>query len=355
MSGGVGSRFWPMSRSSKPKQFLDILGTGRTLLQMTIDRFSKFIPIENIIVVTAAQYKDLTLEQIPNLPEENILLEPYKRNTAPCIAYASYKLFKHNPNATVVVSPADHLIVGDEAFSTTIQNALSYAKEHDHIFTIAVKPTFPNTNYGYIQADTKRSIQIGKNQLYGVTTFTEKPDYEMAQLFIDTGEFYWNSGMFIWNVKTIIRELEQHLPEVSTLFSSMLEHYFTDREQEHINRIYADSTTVSIDYGLMEKTTCAWTFIADFNWCDIGTWSSLYDSFEKDNRGNAIKCSEGIFKDMKNCIVHQANNEKLVFIKGLEEYMVVDTNDVLMICPRTDAAVKEVLSNLALEEKREYL
>lgn len=356
MAGGVGSRFWPISRNARPKQFIDVLGVGRTLIQITVDRISRIIPVENIYIVSAQKYKHLIAEQVPQIPEPNVLLEPYKRNTAPCIAYATYKIMQTNPDATVIVTPADHLIVGEEAFLGTITAALNYAQSHNQLFTIGIKPTFANTNYGYIQADMRKAEQVEGRLLQKVRTFTEKPDAELAQVFVDTGEFYWNSGIFIWNLKTIKAEFEAHLPLVAQLFSSISDKYGTDGEVDAIEKIYCDSPSISVDYGIMEKTSKAWVFLADFGWNDLGTWESLYaESPNKDERGTLVRAAKCLKGDLKGTVVVETDLDKLVIVKGLDNMMVIDTRDVLMVCPRKDSVVREILAEITAEDKSEYL
>lgn len=356
MAGGVGSRFWPVSRNEMPKQFLDILGVGKTFLQMTVDRFAKIVPMENILIVTAAKYSDLIARQLPDLPSENVLLEPYKRNTAPCIAYATYKLISRNPEATVVVSPSDHFILDEALFLDTISTVLNYASSNDQLFTIGIKPTSPNVNYGYIQANKRSSFEFNGHKGYAVKTFTEKPDAELAKVFLDSGEFLWNSGIFVWNLKTIKGELEACLPKVASMFADGKDVYYTDAEAAFINKVYEDSTTISIDYGVMEKTKKAYVFEGLFGWSDLGTWQSLYEQTpHKDADGNAVRAAQSILTKVSGSIIHEAVGSKLIVVKGLEDYMVVDTPDVLMICPRDDASVKEILVDLNVNDKEGYL
>ena len=357
MAGGVGSRFWPISRNACPKQFLDILGTGRSFLQMTYDRFAKIIPRENILIVTADKYKDLVKEQLPEISDDNVLLEPYKRNTAPCIAYATYKLYKRNPNAVMVVAPSDHLILDESRFLSTVSSVLKHAADNDELFTIGIKPTSPNTNYGYIQANREISRLIDQQSAYQVKTFTEKPDAELAKVFVETGEFFWNSGIFIWNLKTIMQELDKCLPEVSGVFKPEMDAFDTPSETEAVEKIYADCPAISIDYGVMEKTDRVWVFLGNFGWSDLGTWRSLYEQdINKDEQGNVFRGTDLIIdNNVKNMVMIETSKDKLMVIKGLENYMVVDTNDVLMVCPREDSAVKEILMSLAVEDKAKYL
>jgi len=351
MAGGVGSRFWPMSRQSRPKQFIDILGVGRTFLQMTFDRYASIVPAENILIVTAARYADLVREQLPQVSEENILLEPYKRNTAPCVAYATYKLYKKNPDATVVVAPSDHLIIGEASFRDTIRTALETAEHSDRLFTIGIDPTRPETNYGYIQVNKAVSKRVGEHQSFQVKTFTEKPNADLARVFLETGEFVWNSGMFIWNLKAIKAEMERCLPEVTTLFKGGEAAYFTPGEKEFIQRVYGDCPAISIDYGVMEKTQKAWVFLSDFGWNDLGTWGSVYDQMNKDEAGNVVRCGVPMVDDVRDSIVLCDDPKKLVVARGFENLMVIDMADVLLVCRRDDKTVKDVVTDLTMKDK----
>ena len=351
MAGGIGSRFWPVSRQARPKQFIDILGVGRTFLQMTFDRYAKIVPAENILIVTAERYAGLVREQLPEIPDEHILLEPYKRNTAPCIAYATYKLYKKNPKATVVVAPSDHLIIGEDQFCDTIRTALDYAEKSDNLFTIGIDPTRPETNYGYIQINKSVSRSVGNHQVFQVKTFTEKPNADLARVFLETGEFFWNSGMFIWNLKAIKTEMERCLPEVTTLFRGGDEAYFTPDEKDFIRRVYEDCPAISIDYGVMEKTQKAWVFLSDFGWSDLGTWESVYERVHKDDNGNVISGGVPMVDDVKNSIVLCDAQQKLVVARGLDNLMVIDLSDVLLVCNRDDKTIKDIVTDLTMKDK----
>lgn len=352
MAGGIGSRFWPMSRTDRPKQFIDILGLGKTFIQLTYERFARIVPEENILVVTAERYYDLLLEQIPQLRKENILLEPYKRNTAPCIAYATYKLLARDPEATVVVTPSDHFIVKEELFTETVSATLKQAAASDNLYTIGIEPTHPETNFGYIQANQSIRKDAGEHTFYQVKTFTEKPNAEMAKIFIDTGEFYWNSGIFVWNLKAIKAELEKCLPEVTTLFKGGEKYYDTPEEKGFVLRVYEDCPSISVDYGVMEKTDNAWMVPATFGWSDVGTWGSIYErSPNKDRNGNILRCGTSMIDNVKGSIIQARNPEKLVVVRGLENMMVVDMDDVLLICPRSDKAIKDIVTDLAMKDK----
>lgn len=340
MAGGIGSRFWPLSRTEKPKQFVDILGVGKTFIQMTFDRFASFIPKENFVVVTGEIYKDLVLEQLPQLTEQQVLLEPARRNTAPCLAYAAYKLKKQNPDAVMVVTPADHLILDTATFADVMQQSLRHAENHNHLLTIGITPSFPSTGYGYIEVeDTQASFSK-------VSSFKEKPDYDTAVQFIEDGQYRWNSGMFVWSVKAIDAALREYLPVVANLFQSAEQFYFTPNEQVNVNAVYLRSESISIDYGIMEKADNVYVTSADFGWSDLGTWTSLYEQSKKDDRNNVLSGDEIIATDTSNCFVKQLNVDKLVVVDGIKDLLVVDTPDVLLICNRTDENhVKVVIDN----------
>lgn len=354
MAGGTGTRFWPLSRTDKPKQFLDVADTGKTFVRQTYERFCRIIPKENILVVTAERYRDLLMEQIPDIPQENILLEPYSRNTAPCIAYATYSLLKRNPEAKMIVTPSDHLIDDEAQFEEVIRKTLKHVTENDVLMTLGVIPTRPDTNYGYIQAYGGREA-CRQSEPMPVKTFTEKPDRELAQVFINTGEFFWNSGIFLWKAKTIQEEMEKYLPEVTGLFKGWEFALGTKIESEFIHRAYTDSANISIDYGVMEKTTRAWMCPVSFGWADIGTWESLYNYIPfKDNSGNAFNVEKTLIENTSNTLVISPQKKKLIAIKGLEDYMVVDTEDALVICPKDDRKFKEFISGIAMPDYEKY-
>ena len=354
MAGGIGSRFWPVSRNARPKQFLDILGTGSSFLQETFRRFQKIVPADNILIVTSELYRDLVKEQLPMMKDENILSEPFRRNTAPCIAYATYKLLKKDPDAVVVVAPSDHLILNEDLFLSTVSNALDYAQEHNELFTLGIKPTRPETGYGYIQTNNAERKEINGNVAYGVKTFTEKPNAELAKVLVDSGEFLWNSGIFVWNLATICGELEKYLPEIANSFKDGAELYYTDGEENFIKGVYEACNGISIDYGVMEKTDKSWVFEASFGWSDLGTWHSLYCQSERDGNGNMVKSADAMIDDVKDSLIVSNCPDKLVVVKGLDNYMVVDTDDVLMICPRNEVAFKNVITDLTVNEKNRY-
>lgn len=354
MAGGIGSRFWPVSRNSKPKQFLDILGVGKSFLQQTYDRFTKIVPAENILIVTSNQYKSLVKEQLPLMPEENILLEPLRRNTAPCIAYATYKLMVKNPAASVVVTPSDHLILNEDIFLETIANALEFADDNDYLMTLGITPTRPETAYGYIQAVKNKQVDLKGHIAYEVKTFTEKPDAELAKIFMDSGEFLWNSGIFIWNLKTIKNELENLQPSITGLFEKGTDKYYTKQEEAFIAKVYDECTGISIDYGVMEKTDKAIVYPVSFGWSDLGTWESLYAQVSKDNNGNMMRTESALTGNISDNLIISEEKNKLIVVKNLSNFMIINTDDVLMICPREEAVFKSIISDVPLKDFNKY-
>lgn len=351
MAGGIGSRFWPMSRMSLPKQFLDILNTGRTLLQATYDRFSTFIIPENIYIVTAEMYRGLVQEQLPELPAQNILCEPSRKNTAPCIAYVSYKLHELNPHANLICAPADHLVTEQDKFIKICQDALHFTSHIKALVTLGIEPANPNTGYGYIQYEP---FAVGEN-IYKVKTFTEKPDLELAKTFLASGDFLWNAGIFAWEVKNIIKAFEKLLPEMHEVFDNEKEYYNTDKEQEAIARIYPQCVNISIDYGIMEKADNVYVIPASFGWSDLGTWASAYETLEKDYFGNAVGGKNVYVIDATNNMVH-ANHKKLVVLQGIENLIVVDTDDVLLICQKDkEQEIKEYVAEIKRTKGDKYL
>jgi len=328
MCGGIGSRFWPSSRTNLPKQFLDFFGTGRSLLQQTFDRFVKVVPLKNMLFVTNEAYIDLICQQLPEISRDQILLEPMRRNTAPCIAWASYHIRAINPEANIVVVPSDHLILKEEEFLEAIRSGLEMAASTDKLITLGIRPNRPETAYGYIQI-----AEHVRDKYYNVKTFTEKPELELAKVFVESGEFYWNSGLFMWNVNSIIAALEGVLPELTTKLSSEPEVYGTDREQAFINRVFPSCPNTSIDYGVMEKVNNVIVALGDFGWSDLGTWHSLYELADKDNRQNVTLKGETMFYHSKGNIVMLPKG-KLAVIDGLEGYLVAESDNVLLICKK---------------------
>ena len=351
MAGGIGSRFWPMSRTNFPKQFLDILNTGRTLIQGTFDRFAKFIPVENIYVVTFEDYKDIVQEQLPELPPQNILCEPSRKNTAPCVAYISYKLQQLNPDANLICAPADHIILEQEAFKNICTEALDFTANIKGLITLGIKPTYPNTGYGYIQYDQK---PVTAN-VFKVKTFTEKPDIALAKTFIASGDFLWNAGIFVWQVKNIIKAFEKHLPEVHEVFDAEKAFFNTPEEKEAIERIYPQCVNISIDYGVMEKADNVYLIPSSFGWSDLGTWASAYENIEKDYLANAVAGDNVMVIDATNNMVH-SDHKKLVLLQGLDDFIVVDTKDVLLICKKDkEQTIKEYVAEVKRNKGDKFL
>ncbi len=334
MAGGIGARFWPMSSSSRPKQFLDIFGDGSTMIQKTFNRFVQVCPPENIYIVTSKAYKHLVQEQLPLVSEDRILLEPYRRNTAPCIAYANYKIQSKNPNATIVVAPSDHLILKEDIFKDVIMKGMQAVTEDKCLLTIGIRPSSPNTGYGYIQYNEEK-VYAKNNAIYEVKTFTEKPELEMAKSFIESGDFLWNAGIFMWSLPVIQQCFEQFLPDVDNLFKEGNSIYNTPEEEAFINRIYQVCRNISIDYGIMEKATNVRVYAADFGWSDLGTWGSLHELSKKDEHQNSVKGPRVRLYDTSKCII-QMSDKKVAVIQGLEDYIVVETDDVLLICKKSD-------------------
>jgi mannose-1-phosphate guanylyltransferase len=351
MAGGIGSRFWPMSRTDYPKQFLDILNSGRTLIQATFDRFALFIPIGHIYIVTTEQYRNIVAEQLPDLPPENILCEPSRKNTAPCIAYISYKLQQLNPKANLICAPADHIILEPENFKKTCLEALHFTNHIKALVTLGIKPTYPNTGYGYIQYEP---MAVTDN-VYKVRTFTEKPDLELAKAFISSGDFLWNAGIFVWQIKNIIHAFEQFLPEMHDVFDSEKGNFNGPEEKQAIERIYPLCVNISIDYGVMEKADNVYIIPSSFGWSDLGTWASAYDNLHKDYLENAVAGSNVMIIDATRNMIH-ADNKKLVLVQGLDEFIVVDTPDVLLICKKDkEQAIKDYVAEVKRNKGDRFL
>ena len=330
MAGGVGSRFWPLSKTDNPKQFLDFFGTGRSLLQMTFDRFKNVVPTENIYIVSNKNYKEKILEQLPQLTSEQVLLEPMRRNTAPCIAYAVYKIRAKSDKANIIVVPSDHLITKEEEYIRIVKQGFDFVEKNDNsLLTLGMKPTRPETGYGYIQ------VADGEGVLRKVKTFTEKPNLEMATIFVNSGEFFWNSGMFFWSINAIVENLREFLPEIAAKFEHGKNFYHTEKEQSFIDEIYPLCENISIDYGIMEKSKNVYVMIADFGWSDLGTWDSLYELGDKDeNRNTAFKCQAKMYNSSNNLIVMPKG--QIAVIDGLDGFLVANYNNVLLICKKED-------------------
>ena len=331
-----------MSRVGYPKQFLDILNTGKTLIQYTYERFKQFVPADNIFIVTSGEYEQIVKEQLKGIRNENIVCEPSRKNTAPCVAYISFKINKENPDATLIVAPADHLILDNATFQETCNKAIDFVEKNEVLVTLGITPTYPNTGYGYIQheADPK------EKDIYKVRTFTEKPNLELAKAFLLSGDFLWNAGIFIWTVKTIIKGFEQHTPELYETFYQEVDKLNTAEEKEAIDRIYPLCTSVSIDYAVMEKADNVYVIPSSFGWSDLGTWASAYDNLEKDYLGNAIAGDKVLVIDCTESMV-TAPHDKLLVLQGLNDFIVVDTKDVLLICKKDkEQEIKEYVAEV---------
>lgn len=330
LAGGAGSRFWPISSEELPKQFLDILGCGRTLIQLTLERFNGLIPKENVWVVTAEKYREIVMEQLPEIPSGNILCEPCRRNTAPCICYVSWKIKKLNTKANIVVSPSDHLVVDLQAFQSAIDDSLSFAAETDAVVTLGLKPTRPETGYGYIKADLTYSSSR-KHNIFRVDEFKEKPTLEVAKEYIQSPNYLWNSGIFIWNVNTIINAFRVYEPEVSSIFEGLMPYYGTDKEQNKIDESYPQCKNISVDYAILEKAEEIFVFPAPFSWSDLGTWNSLREQSDMDKYGNVCIGDNIKLYDTYNTIVHTCN-KKEVIVEGLDGYVVAEKEGKLLVC-----------------------
>ncbi len=343
MAGGVGSRFWPVSRTAHPKQFIDILGTGKTLVQSTFDRFAKIVPKKNIYIITNEIYLDLVHDQLPELTDNQILAEPEMKNTAPCIAYACFKIFSLNPNASIVVAPSDHLILDVETFVYTINSALQLSEHNDCLITLGIKPKHPDTGYGYIKASKEKSTGSFQN----VEKFTEKPSQETAKQFLADGSYYWNSGIFVWNALAICKAFEKSARHIYEIFVNGMRYYNTPDEQEFISANYSKCSNISIDYAVMEKADNVYVLPCDFEWSDLGTWSSIYTLADKDSSGNAaIPAEKVVLYDSSNCMVN-VPGEKLVILSKLKDYIVAESNNTLLICPKDEEqAVKQFVADV---------
>jgi mannose-1-phosphate guanylyltransferase len=351
MAGGIGSRFWPMSRTAYPKQFLDVLNTGKTLIQWTYERYAKFIPDENIFIVTSEEYVGIVKEQLPNLPLQNILAEPSRKNTAPCIAYISFKLAQLDPDAVFVVAPSDHLILEEEAFQQTALQALDFVENIKSLVTLGIKPTHPNTGYGYIQYEGHEVA----NGVYKVKTFTEKPDLEIAKTFIASGDFLWNAGIFAWKASTILAAFEKHQPEMFELFDQQRALFNTAKEHQAITKIYPQCVNISIDIAIMEKADNVYVIPSSFGWSDLGTWNSAYENIEKDYLGNAVASNNVVVIDATKCMIN-APKDKLVVVQGLDDFIVVDTKDVLLICSKEkEQSIKEYVAEVKRNKGDQYI
>ena len=349
MAGGIGSRFWPFSRNNKPKQFLDFFGTGKSLLQMTFERFQEVVPTENILIVSNYLYKDLILEQLPAIKENQILLEPMRRNTAPCIAYAVNRIKAISEKANIIVAPSDHLILKESDFIETIKQGLDFVEKNDCLLTLGIQPSRPETGYGYIQ------VAEGDTNLRKVKTFTEKPNLELAQVFLESGEFYWNSGIFLWNLQTIDSAFNGLLPEIASKFEAGKGLYNTDKEAAFIQDIYPSCQNISIDYGIMEKSGNVHVLCSEFGWSDLGTWGSLYELSPKDEQQNvSLKCHTQYYNSKDNMVALPEG--KLAVIEGLEGYIVAESDDVLLICRKDEEQkIRQIVNDVTVGFNGDYI
>ena len=330
MAGGIGSRFWPMSTPERPKQFVDVMGCGRTLIQLTLDRFKGIVPAENVWIVTSAAYAEVVHEQLPEVPETNILKEPCRRNTAPCIAYVSWRIKSKAPQANIVVTPSDHIVMDTVEFQRVIRQSLDFVDKNDAILTLGMKPTRPETGYGYIQVDMSAPCTRFR-EIYRVDSFREKPTLEKAKSYIAQNNFFWNAGIFVWNVNTIVNAFRIYAPGISGIFERLLPYYGTEREQAVINQEFPNCENISVDYAIMENAEEIFCFPANFGWSDLGTWGSLHENTEHDKDGNSLIGQNIKVYDSKNCIVH-TTDERRVVVQGLNGYIVAEKDDVLLIC-----------------------
>ena len=354
MAGGAGTRFWPVSKVEKPKQFLDVAETGKTFIRHTYDRMLKVLPQENILIVTAARYRDLVMEQIPELESRNLLLEPYSRNTAPSTAFATYTLLKRNPDAQFIVMPADYIIENDDLFADTIRKAFDYIEQNDVLLTLGVVPDRPDTNYGYAQV-CGGSKALHSKVPVKVKTFTEKPDRELAKIFLASGEFFWNAGILLWRAETFRKEMEKHMPQVTAYFKGWEQALGTPLEPEFLTKAFCDCMNISLAYGVMEKTDRAWIYPVEFDWQDVGTWESLYNYItEGKGKGNAFSAEKVFCEETKDTLIISPEKKKLVAVKGLDDYIVIDTDDVLLICPKDDKKFKDFIAPIAMPEFEKY-
>ena len=354
MAGGVGARFWPMSTTSRPKQFIDVLGIGKTLLQMTFDRLTKICPESQIYIVTNTIYRDQVLEQLPAIQSEQVLCEPARRNTAPCIAYANHVIMQKDPEAVIVVAPSDHIIMNEAVFTENVCDAIKVAQSHNWLITLGIEPSRPDTGYGYIQF-REGEVLTGMPKLKKVKTFTEKPSLEIALSFLESGDFVWNSGIFIWSLKSIHEAFESLLKEVNELFKEGASKYGTSEEEEFIKQTYSVCRNISIDYGVMEKADNVYVMSVDFGWSDLGTWGSLYDIRNKDNNKNTIVGNNVLAYDSFGCIVNMPK-DKLVVMQGLTDYIVVEEDHALLICRKEDEQqIRQFVNDIKVEKGERFI
>lgn len=355
MAGGVGSRFWPLSRNSRPKQFIDVFGSGETLIQQTFKRFERLCPKQNIYIVTNTIYKNMVLEQLPNIAEEQVLCEPMRRNTAPCVAFANIKIQEKNPNANIIVAPSDHIILKEDVFVNVLQGALDCVAQHDCLLTLGIEPSRPDTGYGYIQyAD--EDLCENNNDIKRVKTFTEKPKLELAERFLQSGDFLWNAGIFVWSLKSIQQAFQKHLPNVLECFTDDKKVMGTRQEDMFIEQAYSVCPNISLDYGIMEKADNVYVLRSEFGWSDLGTWASLYDVREKNKEGNVLQGRHIKTYNTTNSIVNVKNKNKLVVLQGVDNMIVVDDEDVLLICNKEqEQNVRDIVLDVKVEKGTKYI
>ncbi len=350
MAGGIGSRFWPGSRVSRPKQFLDILGVGKSLIRLTFERFLKVCPVENIFIVTNTIYKDLVKEHLPELTDNQIICEPSRNNTAPCVAYTSLKLNSLNPNANIVIAPSDHIILDEATFTNKVNQAINFAENKEALVTLGIQPSNPNTGYGYINF-----AENDENGVYKVVQFTEKPNLETAKKFVESGNYLWNAGIFIWNVKSILNSYKKNAVEIYDILAAGNEFYNTDKEQAFIDEAYPTTPSISVDYAIMEKADNVYTIPSAFGWSDLGTWGSLYLESDKDDNNNVINGNEIHTENVSDCLIRMPK-DKLLVAKGLDDYIIIDEEDVLLIYPKKDEQeIKTVVGKIKEQGGKKFL
>jgi mannose-1-phosphate guanylyltransferase len=350
MAGGIGSRFWPASREARPKQFMDILGVGKSLIRLTFERFLKLAPAENIFILTNAMYKGLVLEHLPELTEDQILCEPSRNNTAPCVAYTALKLHNLNPEANFVVAPSDHVILDEDTFVETLQKGLDFTAQNDALLTLGIQPTRPDTGYGYINYE-----KDAENGIHKVIRFTEKPKLEKAKKMLESGDYLWNAGIFVWRTKAILTAFQSHAASIYEVLSKGDKFYNTPDEQGFINENYPLTTKISIDFAIMEKAKNVYTIPSSFGWSDLGTWGSLYAESEKDEQGNVLNAETILLDDVQNCLIRAPKN-KLLVLKGLDNFIVIDEGDVLMIYPKDkEQEIRKVTETINSSENKTFL
>lgn len=346
MAGGIGSRFWPASRTSRPKQFLDIMGVGKSLIRLTFERFLNLCPAENIFIVTNGLYKDLVKAHLPELTDNQILCEPSRNDTGPCVAYTAFKLHSLNPEANFIIAPSDHIVLKEMIFVEALKKALKFTEENEALLTLGIRPSRPDTGYGYINYEQKLIEPPADNDNIGgihkVIQFTEKPKLDKAKEFVASGDYLWNAGIFIWRTKEILAAFNQHAPEIHAILSKGTDAYNTDGEQAFIDEYYPTTPSISVDYAIMEQAKNIYTIPADFGWSDLGTWASLHDEGEQDETGNVVQADRVLLDDVTNCLI-RAPKEKLIVLRDMDNYIIVDEEDVLMVYPKSkEQEIKQV-------------